>query len=408
MEPVTISTPCYAVQNGVHTLSAVVTAEGRSHEVFYRTASGPIAGGSEPFIAAALLPAMRTGAPLTLPGPVSLRLLDHLPVYQSIVSSWFEGFHTIPISAAARPPALSDAPSAIGCFFSAGVDSFYSVLTHRDEITHLVYVRGYDHLPRNAERGQRALAGVRAAAAELNKPLIEVQTNVRDVLDKYVEWRRQGHGAVLGSVALLLSPQLRKIYIASTRDYISLHPLGSHPLLDPLWSSDEIEVIHDGGPAKRRHKVRRIANDPIAMRWLRVCWEKREDVYNCGQCEKCLRTMIELYLNGALERCATFPHTLDYECIASLKLDYRDYYGFVRLLDEASQRGDAALEKALRQCLGDQPLDYREMCHQLELRILGLEQDAQRVYSSRSWRMTAPLRTAGHVLRRLLPRARGT
>ncbi len=38
----------------------------------------------------------------------------------------------------------SDLASGIACFFSGGVDSFYTLLKHREEITHIIFVHGFD------------------------------------------------------------------------------------------------------------------------------------------------------------------------------------------------------------------------------------------------------------------------
>ena len=37
--------------------------------------------------------------------------------------------------------------------------------------------------------------------------------------------------------------------------YAHLGPLGSHPLLDPLWSSEDVELVHDGCEATRLDKL---------------------------------------------------------------------------------------------------------------------------------------------------------
>ena len=62
---------------------------------------------------------------------------------------------------------------------------------------------------------------------------------------------------------------------------------GSHPLLDPLWSTETLAFVHDGCEANRMEKVRRIAESPLLLEGLRVCVDDRgPDVYNCGSCWK--------------------------------------------------------------------------------------------------------------------------
>jgi hypothetical protein len=248
---------------------------------------------------------------------------------------------------------------------------------------------------------------VRAAAAALGKPLIEMETNVRDLLDAYADWGYQSHGAVLGAVALLLAPVLRKVYIPSSQAGSKLYFWGSHPMLDPQWSSDEVEVVHDVSPADRSAKVRHVAGDDLALRWLRVCSEAKPGAYNCGQCEKCLRTMVGLHVAGVLDRCATLPHSLDYDLIARLNLPYVKRYSFIHILNEIEGKPHYAdLERALRQAL--QPFPTSDPVDEMATdaafvttlsQTQALQRELRRVYQSRSWRWTEPLRRAMRSLR---------
>jgi hypothetical protein len=107
----------------------------------------------------------------------------------------------------------------------------------------------------------------------------------------------------LGAVALLLSPLFSRVYIPSSHDYSQLVPWGTHPLVDPLWSTDDLEVVHDGCEATRLEKTALIASHDVALRHLWVCWGGR---FNCGDCNKCQRTILALQALGALDRCTTF------------------------------------------------------------------------------------------------------
>jgi hypothetical protein len=57
-----------------------------------------------------------------------------------------------------------------------------------------------------------------------------------------------------------------------------------------------------------------VARSSLAMETLRPCAGPSAD-YNCGRCEKCLRTMLDLTLAGALERSHTLPHEIDPEAL---------------------------------------------------------------------------------------------
>ena len=66
-------------------------------------------------------------------------------------------------------------------------------------------------------------------------------------------------------------------------------------------------------------KAAYISEHPVAMRRLRVCLARDTD-YNCGRCEKCLRTIINLHVAGASGKCETLPEEPDLEAVASMDL----------------------------------------------------------------------------------------
>jgi hypothetical protein len=130
--------------------------------------------------------------------------------------------------------------------------------------------------------------------------LIEIETNLRDTSDDYCPWF-QYHGAMLAAVSHMLAGQVERIYIPSSYTYEQLGDCGSHPFLDPLWSSGDLAFVHHGAETGRVAKVERISRSEVARRHLRVCWENVDEAYNCGRCEKCIRTSINLRIVGADE-----------------------------------------------------------------------------------------------------------
>jgi hypothetical protein len=148
---------------------------------------------------------------------------------------------------------------------------------------------------------------------------VTVETNARQFFDQVVGWDFY-HGAVLASTALALGGRLRRCIIPSTHAYAELLPWGSDPLLDPLWSSESLRIVHDGCEARRTEKLKRLAQWPLVLEHLRVCWPDWTEDYNCGRCEKCVRTMIGLHLAGVLDRSRTFPQRLDAKEIRNLRL----------------------------------------------------------------------------------------
>ncbi len=199
------------------------------------------------------------------------------------------------------------------------MDSFYTLLKHREEVTHIVFVHGFDIALTDQTLRTQVSRMAREVAKELGKTLIEVETNLRSFSNTLVGWEKY-HGAALASVALLFQHRFRKALIAATLTYAELIPWGSHPLLDPLWSTGLTEIEHDGCGATRVDKAAYISEYELPMDWLRVCYKNPDSAYNCGRCEKCLRTMITLRIVGAQARCKTLPSDLDLEQVANMRI----------------------------------------------------------------------------------------
>lgn len=236
------------------------------------------------------------------------------------------------------------------CFFTAGVDSFYTVLRHREEIDALVYVRGFDVAPDDTRLDATVLAGVRSAADELGLPLVVVRTDLRAFSDRLTRWDHY-HGAALASVAHLLAGSFSTVYVPATQTYAYLGPLGSHPLLDPLWSSEDLELVHDGCESSRLEKLELVRDEPAARHWLRVCWENRGGQYNCGHCEKCLRTMVTLDALGALEMFDRIPHVISTTDIARVRIPDIPYTWQASLERLEASGRDPVVARAVRRRL---------------------------------------------------------
>jgi hypothetical protein len=209
----------------------------------------------------------------------------------------------------------------VGAFFSGGLDSFYTALVRGADLTHLVFVLGVDIRVTNHELAEKVLPHVREAAAALGKPLIEVETNVRDLLDPVAQWNHHAYGQALAAVALALRPALKTVFISSDLTYNVMPPNGSHPLTDPLWSTEAMETVHYGADRSKGQKYAAVGRHPVVLDHLRVCWQNPGNVYNCGRCRKCLGAVSALAALGVLDRSKTLPSrltTADYWRLATI------------------------------------------------------------------------------------------
>jgi hypothetical protein len=189
----------------------------------------------------------------------------------------------------------------------------------------------------------------------------EVKTNLRSFTERRIPYQ-QIFGPALAGVGHVLSKHFRKIYIAASEPYSHLIPDGSHPLMDPLWNTEALEFVHDGCEADRMAKVALLATSEVALQALRVCWKNTDGAYNCGRCEKCQRTMIQLHAAGALERCATFTVPLDLRRVARMPIPGLSSRIFaednLRYLESRPEfrRLSKALRKALKRSRWENPL----------------------------------------------------
>ncbi len=292
---------------------------GESVSTFYIECDDPaLVPSREALVALTLFPAMKDGVELQAGGEISTRLVEALPVLQDVYHGWFpEIFLHIPVTQAT--PVVKKNPNArrVGVFFSGGVDSWYTFIKHRDEITDLILVWGFDIPLDKPGLFEHTRQNMLKVAQEFGKNLVIVKTNLRTFTEPHVVWNWL-FGAGMGAVANLLSGGFKRIYTSAGQWYGHQKPAASHVLLDSLWSTETLQVVYTGLEATRLDKVRELAQYDIALQTLRVCWRNPGDVYNCGWCEKCLRTMVALQIVGAYERCSTFRGPINTKRLAKL------------------------------------------------------------------------------------------
>jgi hypothetical protein len=362
MDSVLISTPVHWMEEDWSVSSASVTVKGETFQLKFKASDGPLAKGSEPFLAAALLPVMKIGQPLHISGTVSPKLLAATHTIQDIYRKWFPEFRKISIQADSGLSDEANLAGDVGTFFSGGVDSFYTLLKHQGEITKLILIHGFDMRLENTPLRTRVSKELRQVAEAFGKDLVEVETNLTGFSNQYTSFPDHYAGSALATVGLMLSPQFKKIYIPATYSYEHLFPESTHPLLDPLWSMESLIYEHDGCEAGRVEKIARIAESDIALRSLRVCFD---DSYNCGTCAKCLYTMVSLQAVGALERCSCFHHKLDVDAVSRMKIWPDRILPFAEeSLSALEQNGNnTELAESLRSCIRNHK--YRQLSNHL-------------------------------------------
>lgn len=332
-------------------VSARLTIGARARTIWYQFSGGAPEPNPEAFVALALLPAMSRHIALHTAGSVCSGFSSNLGHVQEIMRAWDRRLVSVQITGPRRKLAARKRKKPTALFFSGGLDSFYSLVKNREDLSHLIFVHGFDIPLQDKELRRDVSDSMRSVAAKVRKPLIEVETNAREFLDEYVHWEL-AHGAALASVGLLLKGMFGRMLIPATHTYVELFPWGSHPVLDRLWGVKDMEIVHDGLEATRVEKARLISSSPVALQHLRVCFINSGGAYNCGRCEKCIRTMLNLAAVNALERCTTLPRQIDPEHVRSMQIGALGMvaYAFENLAALGPEQ--SALRDALREAIG--------------------------------------------------------
>ena len=255
----------------------------------------PLIQRGEIFVAAALLEAMIRNEPLFIDdsAPISPKLLSNLTELQNIYSCWNTDLFVIKIHANTNTEIVKQEAVGVGSFYSGGIDSSQTLVSHMDEITHLVYIRGFGEFLQD-EVWNTCVSQNTAFANSLNKTLLPIDSNIWPFFHKRQISVYFFHGLILGGLAGLLG--FEKNFIPSSHTYSELLPWGSHPLTDPLWGTELTEIIHDSAQYRRSEKTAIVASVPEVLNNLQVCW--MSNVHNCGACSKCVRTRVTLDLLG--------------------------------------------------------------------------------------------------------------
>lgn len=288
---------------------------------------------------ACALPAMRHGERrIAIDGTVCSRLVDGLRTAATILSTWYGEARRLPEiepSEGFRVP-LPACDRRAGAFLSGGMDSLDVFVRNHDQFPpghparfeDALHVSGLPYTgPPGSSASEsftsRGRAAASAIAARLEIPLTFVRTNLGELERDFLFFRQEWFGSAYAAVAHLLSGRLTDVSFASAQQLgVRLDPLGSHPLLDPFYSTGALRFRHAGAERTRLEKAKSLARRTELLALLYVCLTTPVEgpARNCGRCEKCLHTQIELQLAGAVLR--AFPEgSLTAESIRALRPD---------------------------------------------------------------------------------------
>jgi hypothetical protein len=286
----------------------------------------------DPALAMLLPIAMRLGENISFSDRISSELLINALEVMAVYEFYFPGY-AIPVEIEAQSEILSVKPSGkTGSFYSGGVDSLFNIvemerlnkLHNTPLVNDLWVVRGMDIDIDDQELWDRVysrLQYIRNIKPELR--VIDVHTNVRRLHHGIVGWEQMGFAPILAGISKCFSDVVDAVLIGSYGRHEEIIPHASTPLVDPLWGCNRQRIRHFTCRANRQGKINTIGNEcPELLSELRVCWTNPKGSYNCGKCEKCLRTQLQLKVAGLLDECKSFDEPLSLENLRKIWLPF--------------------------------------------------------------------------------------
>ena len=293
----------------------------------------PEEANGDPFLLICLPIAMRLKERLVSRSPISQALLINVLEAMEIYSFYFPDLCEIVEIDCVSEVRTRSPETRIASFYSGGVDSIYNIAEHRrlneqfgvPLVSDLWLVQGMDIALDQVDLWNQTKERLIGPDAQHAAPYAaDVRTNARDLHNGIVPWEELGFSAILGGLAKCFSPMVNTALIGSYARYKDVIPHSSSPLVDPMWSCDRQSIRHFSARVDRQEKIGTIIqHSPELLKQLRVCWKNPGDVYNCGECEKCLRTQLGLLIGGGSDLSDSFRKSIEPRDLRRLDLPGR-------------------------------------------------------------------------------------
>ncbi len=347
-----IQTQVFKIANNMQRLSGLVRYDdGFTEEyVFEIPTKYTISHSGNPWLACLLPLAVTIGEDLKLPLPVDQVFLDATDDLIKLWKTWYPKLYDINVYADIGVVAKSEDQCAT--FFSSGVDSYFTALRH-PQAQPMLLTLGFDMPYRYTNKFKEHFDRISKSAVECGGLLIPTATNIRETRWSICHWELLGHGPALAAIALLFEQHFSEVLIPSSYDYNVMHPWGSHPMVDTLFTTSNLHFVHDGCGYSRLDKIKYLTKYKHVLSNLHVCFRgangQGQDQYNCCNCEKCYRTMVVLELLGKLKQASMFKESK--VNLTKLALLYGDQVFLAEVHSFAVEMKNTKIEKALQKSI---------------------------------------------------------
>lgn len=300
-------------EHGRTFLCAPVTIEGNMSEAFFSVGTEYTdyltSERSDAFVVGFLTTAMRLGCDICCETPMTKRLYYQLNQYLiPAMANNMDVYHHITIHAPLTDDKLP-CEGAVGCGWTGGVDSMYTLMRHTDSdnpgytLTHLLIANnGALESDCNQEllayMANNACTGI---AAQLGLKVLDVDTNLQLLqTEKYLAVAAFRLSAVVLAVQKLFGVFLNSSgYEFSKFAYVPENSAYYELVALQYLETDCTVFYSSGGAISRIQKLEALSSYPPAQKHLHPCIYAKGE--NCGKCGKCVRTQAALYALGKLE-----------------------------------------------------------------------------------------------------------
>lgn len=321
-------------QNNRARIQAMVTWEDcdfPSQEIYFETTkeyAHYLSPSTDAFLVGNIIRAMHFGEKrLKIDGEICPELKQNLITAMALISHWFDSEELVCIEAKTSSQPLKQTSPRAALFLSGGVDSLSVFranrlnfpLEHPQSIKDCIVIYGDDmgrgkNYTRDLKLYEHRLERLKKIAINAKANLIPLYTNIKTISGKKGVNGNKLLGADLAAIGHALSNQLNIINISSSSHIPYLKPLGCHPLLGIYYSSSNLRVKHEEITLSRFEKTKLLADWNTGLDNIKVCllpvMKSRSNLdfnkFNCGRCEKCIRTMTALVALDKLKQSRAF------------------------------------------------------------------------------------------------------
>jgi hypothetical protein len=371
------------------------------------------------FIAVSLVQyAASEGCDLHVEGPVSAAQLERLDELQTIWSVWRpDKFRRIELSAdeeVALPSSDGRGGAVMG--FSGGVDAGFALAAHSSRslgrmsraVELGVLVVGWDLKHGDHEALTRARASAQRALDEYGVRLAVVSSNWRQ---EFCNAWFMSFNSGLTSILHTFSASCSAAIHATDHSYrleLRMPPYGSNMAVNHLLGNPWFPVISTGGTHRRIERVEFLGDHPVLLEELRVCYQADAGGSNCGHCEKCVRTQLELRAVGLGEAAAeAFPSPMTLQDLRAATINnptvLMHFEDILKRLDPDDELRPPVARWVRKQRAAREPerREHSARVAALEAELRATRERLEALEDSRSWRVTRPLRATTDRLRAL-------